>query len=138
MAAGGAGWPLTSHLTSQSECHPLPDSHTPLYCGTLSSNRNLLGGGESEALTEGQGDPETSFHSAGDKATLMQTPMRTVCYMNGAPCSCTRHRLHASKLQPWLIKPWGRSPLPIGQLAGGEQSCSLPGDSQASSPHRCT
>lgn len=49
----------------------------PLYCGTLSSDRNLLGGGESEALTEGQGDPETSLHSAGDKATLMQTPMRT-------------------------------------------------------------
>lgn len=123
MAAGGVGWPLTSHLTSQSECHPLPDSHMPLYCGTLSSDRNLLGGGESEALTEGQGDPETSFPSAGEKAALMQTPGRTVCYVNGAPCSCTGHRLHASKLQPW-----GRSPRTTGQLAGGEQSCSLPGE----------
>ena len=86
MAAGGAGWPLTSHLTSQSECHPLPDSHTPLYCGTLSSDRNLLGGGESEAPTEGQGDPETSFPSARDKAALMQTPGHSMGYVNGAPC----------------------------------------------------
>ena len=127
----------------------------PLYCCTLCSDRSLLSRGESEALTEGQGDPETPFDSAGNKATMMQTPMLPVSYVNGAPWSCAGHRLHASKQQRWLIQPWGRTPAPCppAQAAGlGRQqntelltawppvpqgSCRA-WDSQASSPHHYT